>query len=616
MPNDALFDRLLPKLYRLRQEALAAEAAHADALALIEPCNRPSARNLIHYLSVRRHDIRSLQKDLMSIGLSSLGVIEPHTLASLDHVIYMLELLKGIPHTGHADEPADLQNGPLLLRDNATALLGPESDNRAVRIMVTMPTEAASDPRLIEDLLRAGMNIMRINCAHDSPEAWQAMVDNLRKAEGTTGLSCLIQADLAGPKVRTGPIRPVGRIRKYRPQRDAFGRLLRPARVLIQSSDMNNDPAVVPLGPGAVEMLDVGDQLVLRDARGRKRRIEVVGRTENGLVAEIEKTTYLTTGMSMRIRRGGDAIGEATVGELPEVSEPLLLDPGDALILKRAPEAGRPALRDGEHIEPARIHCTLSEAFDLVAEGEPVWFDDGRIGGIVSCNDGDEMLIDVTHTAPEGSRLKAGKGINFPETNLDIDALTRKDIRDLEAVVSWADMVALSFLRRPEDVLLLEEQLTRLDGQHIGVVLKIENRQALENLPSILLASLRSPPVGVMVARGDLAVEVGFERLSEVQEEILWVCEAAHVPVIWATQVLEGLAKTGAPSRAEVTDAAASQRAECVMLNKGPHIVETTRFLADVLSRMGAHNRKRRATLRKLSIAQSFKAPPEPSRDS
>jgi pyruvate kinase len=109
-----------------------------------------------------------------------------------------------------------------------------------------------------------------------------------------------------------------------------------------------------------------------------------------------------------------------------------------------------------------------------------------------------------------------------------------------------------------------------------------------------------------MVARGDLAVEVGFERLSEVQEEILWICEAAHVPVIWATQILEGLAKKGAPSRAEVTDAAMSQRAECAMLNKGPHIEETTRFLSGILSRMGAHSRKRRATLRRLSIADSI----------
>ena len=82
-----------------------------------------------------------------------------------------------------------------------------------------------------------------------------------------------------------------------------------------------------------------------------------------------------------------------------------------------------------------------------------------------------------------------------------------------------------------------------------------------------------------MIARGDLAVEVGFERLAEVQEEILWLCEAAHVPVIWATQVLESVAQTGQPSRAEVTDAAMAERAECVMLNKGPHIGEAVRAL-------------------------------------
>ena len=101
-------------------------------------------------------------------------------------------------------------------------------------------------------------------------------------------------------------------------------------------------------------------------------------------------------------------------------------------------------------------------------------------------------------------------------------------------------------------------------------MLKIETQAAFNRLPMLLLAAMRHPPVAVMVARGDLGVEVGFERLSEVQEEILWLCEAAHVPVIWATQVLESLAKGGMPSRAEVTDAAMGSRAECVMLNKGP----------------------------------------------
>jgi pyruvate kinase len=165
-------------------------------------------------------------------------------------------------------------------------------------------------------------------------------------------------------------------------------------------------------------------------------------------------------------------------------------------------------------------------------------------------------------------------------------------------------MVALSFVRGPEDVERLHDVLYRLGANHLGIVLKIENRQAFENLPRILLASLNSPPVGIMIARGDLAVEVGFERLSEVQQEILWLCEAAHVPVIWATQILEGMAKKGAPSRAEVSDAAMSIQAECAMLNKGPNIVETVRFLDGIIGRMDEHYVKRRATLRKLSVAQ------------
>jgi len=114
---------------------------------------------------------------------------------------------------------------------------------------------------------------------------------------------------------------------------------------------------------------------------------------------------------------------------------------------------------------------------------------------------------------------------------------------------------------------------------------------------------MRSPPVGVMVARGDLAVEVGYDRLAEVQEEILWLCEAAPMPVVWAIQVLESLAKRGQASRAEVTDAAMSGRAECVMLNKGPYVVEAVRFLDNVLHGMKLHQEKTRSLLRRLSVS-------------
>jgi pyruvate kinase len=117
-------------------------------------------------------------------------------------------------------------------------------------------------------------------------------------------------------------------------------------------------------------------------------------------------------------------------------------------------------------------------------------------------------------------------------------------------------------------------------------VLKIETRRGFEQLPQLLLAAMRYKQVGLMIARGNLAIECGYERLAEVQEEMLWLSEVAHLPVIWATQVLDQLTRTGQPSRAEITDAAISGPAESVMLNKGPHVVEVVRALGDILERM------------------------------
>ena len=197
--------------------------------------------------------------------------------------------------------------------------------------------------------------------------------------------------------------------------------------------------------------------------------------------------------------------------------------------------------------------------------------------------------------------------MNFPDTDFHLPALTDTDIKNLEFVAANADIVSYSFVRRPEDCRQLHEHLVRLGKPEMGVILKIENRQAFDNLPLLLLESMRlSPATGVMIARGDLAVECGWERLVEVQEEILWMAEAAHMPVIWATQVLEGLAKTGLPSRAEISDAGMGARAECVMLNKGPHIVETVHILNEILRLMQQHQIKKRATFRRLRMAEGI----------
>ena len=168
-----------------------------------------------------------------------------------------------------------------------------------------------------------------------------------------------------------------------------------------------------------------------------------------------------------------------------------------------------------------------------------------------------------------------------------------------------ADMVGFSFVKSLADMDCLIGELARRDAALMPIIAKIETRSAVQHLPEILLGCIDRHPIGVMIARGDLSVELGSVRLAEIQEELLWLCEAAHVPVIWATQVLETLVTKGLRSRPEFTDAAMSVRAECVMLNKGPYIVQALRALDNVLRRMQDHQYKKNPLLRALQLASA-----------
>jgi pyruvate kinase len=306
----------------------------------------------------------------------------------------------------------------------------------------------------------------------------------------------------------------------------------------------------------------------------------------------------------IRVDVGSDAKREAQVGDLPRRDQGILLRKGDFLLLTGEPIVGKSASidSDGRTLSPATISCTLPEVFPMVRAGEKVWFDDGKIGGIVSEVEPGALRIEITEAKAGGSRLGVDKGINLPDTSINLPALTPKDLEDLEFIVRHADLVGMSFVRHERDIVQLQSRLLELGGGHLGIILKIETRQAFERLPNLMLAAMRQQPVGIMIARGDLAVECGYERLAEVQEEILWICEAAHLPVVWATQVLESLAKKGQASRAEITDAAMGERAECVMLNKGPHIVAAVSALDDILRRMQDHQSKKSSRLRSLHL--------------
>jgi pyruvate kinase len=488
--------------------------------------------------------------------------------------------------------------------------------------MVTMPSEAAFDYTLVHDLLLAGMDCMRINCAHDDARTWERTITHLRRAEQAVGRRCKVMMDLAGPKLRTGTVTPGAGVVRYRPQRDPLGRAIAPARIWLTDRNAPVAPpteadAVVPLPSDFLERLEPGTKIAFRDARDSRRRMVVVDRAVEGAWAEAFETAYLFAGMVLKIEGRRRKRQRARLGELPPRDDGLLLEIGDALVVTRAPIPGRPATRDshGRLLSPAQIGCTLPEIFDDVQPGERIFFDDGRIGGVIRSVAADSMRVQIAQARHGGSRLRGDKGINLPDSTLRLSALTPKDLADLPFVAAHADLVGYSFVRRPEHVVELERRLAELDGSRagqadrdhrLGIVLKIETRQAFELLPSLLLATMSFPCDGVMIARGDLAVECGWERLAEVQEEILWMCEAAHLPVIWATQVLENLAKEGIPSRAEISDASTAGRAECVMLNKGPHVVKAVRVLDDILRRMQEHQSKKRSMLRPLRVATGF----------
>ncbi|MGA2664214.1 MAG: pyruvate kinase [Nitrososphaerales archaeon] len=617
-----LYRELLAQVSALRSSMLEVEAKTLPRVGAIRPENAESATNLAHYLALRRSDVRALQEKLASVGLSSLGRSEAHVLATVDGVMEILQDLTGEPGPPIAADraPLSFEAGRAILSRNADALLGPSPRQRTVRIMVTMPTEAARDYALVEDLLSAGMNLMRINCAHDDPETWALMVENLRRAEAKTGRRCRLLMDVPGPKVRTGPMEPGPRVLKVRPRRSQTGEVVAPAVVRLSVGGGVGGPtapsadATLPLERSApllaADPLRPGEELRFRDARGSKRSLVVVAAEGSQVVAELHKTAYFETGATI-VRKGTDGEGReplGTIGEIPSLPTSILLKKGDRLLLARDRSPGRAAVlgSGGEVVSPARVSCTAPEAVASVKPGESVWFDDGKIGGVVREVGQEGALVEITSSLPGGVALGPDKGINLPETELHLPTLSPEDLEALLFIAKNADLVGQSFVRSTQDVLALQSSLREMGADGVGIVLKIETKQAFDCLPSLLFAAMRTRSCGVMIARGDLAVECGWERLAEIQEEILWFCEAAHVPVVWATQVLETLTKTGTPSRAEITDAAFSEGAECVMLNKGPHVVEAVRALDDILGRMQSHMEKKSAMLRRLRVADDL----------
>ncbi|WCJ36816.1 pyruvate kinase family protein [Euphorbia peplus] len=610
----ALLDRqgsLFEKLQAIQLHVLASEQWNASKLELCHRNYLVSATNLIHYLAFRCLDYEQLKDDLSLISLLNLESINSHVLASLTACIQILKNLKSnslqpeehissrilsheiLPQQKHA--AFSLKEMKKKASSNRELLLGQPQDSRIPHIMVTVGEEAIEDEELINDLIKSGTSIFRINCAHGNPSIWSEIIRRVRGSSQMLEKPCRVLMDLAGPKLRTGKLKPGPAVVKISPKKNAAGIVICPAQVWLSHKEAGPPPPHLALdevlfidNQKFLTKLEEGDTLRFCDIRGRKRMLRISRKfhvfSGTGYVAECTSTAYIQSGTRLYVKGKKRKFPVGQVVDVPTTETSIRLRVGDLLTISQgsSPELDELSLsKSGAH----RVTCPSGYLFDSVKSGDPIAFDDGKIWGVTQGTSTSEIIVSITHASPKGTKLGSEKSINIPESNIRFEGLTSKDLIDLEFIAGNADMVGLSFVRDTHDIVVLRRELEKRKLRNLGVVLKIETKSGFEKLPLVLLEAMKcGNPLGVMIARGDLAVECGWERLADMQEEILSICDAAHLPVIWATQVLESLVKSGnMPTRAEITDAANARRASCVMLNKGNYIVQGVLGLEKIL---------------------------------
>lgn len=588
------------------------EDNYTEEIENVHPVYRKSALNLVHYLGFRSFDIDDLQDRLRDLDLPSLSNIEAHVMRSLFSISSILNHLLGHPVPEKRKGIISVKKSKKILNRNTKLLFGYKSKKRRTRIMVTLPGSAADDPLFINRLMNLGMNSARINCAHDDPETWKKITENIRSSSDKLLKSCKVMMDLGGPKLRTGSIEPGPKIIHIKPEKDVAGKVVNPAKIWIAPPEYpppdDTTNIHIPVSEEWFRKIKRGDTIHLTDTRDKKVKFIAEGRKGDGRWGYCFSSAYVSTGSELKLFNPDNTEKLADkVGELMPVEQYINLKADDYLVLNKDPKQGEPAGYDenGKLLRHAHVSCTLPEIFDDIEVGEPIFFDDGKIEGIIEDVNEEELKIKITYAKDIGSKLKADKGINLPESNLKVSGLTEKDKKDLEFVATNADTVNFSFVNTEEDVQQLLDELEKYETT-IGIILKIETQKGFKNLPRILLKAMQTYPIGVMIARGDLAIETGWKNFASIQEEILRICEAAHIPDVWATQVLENLAKKGVPSRAEITDAALAQRAECVMLNKGVYIEKAVKMLDKILRRMQRFQKKKETLLPKLDEAEKL----------
>ncbi|MBF6299920.1 pyruvate kinase [Nocardia amamiensis] len=281
-----------------------------------------------------------------------------------------------------------------------------------------------------------------------------------------------------------------------------------------------------------------------------------------------------------KVRQAADHLGRA-VGILADLQ-------GPKIRLGRFLE-GRTVWATGEEVRITvddidgthdRVSTTYKELAKDAKPGDRLLVDDGKVGVVVTRVDGNDVVCRVT----EGGPVSNNKGVSLPGMDVSVPALSEKDIEDLEfALKLGVDFIALSFVRSPSDVELVHDVMDRI-GRRVPVIGKLEKPEAIDNLEAVVLAF-----DAVMVARGDLGVELPLEQVPIVQKRAIQMARENAKPVIVATQMLESMIDNSRPTRAEASDVANAvlDGADAVMLSGetsvGKYPIETVRTMARIV---------------------------------
>ncbi|SFB92555.1 pyruvate kinase [Bacillus sp. OV322] len=543
--------------------------------------SQKSKINVCAFRSFQKKMDAELENKMIEEGLSTTHNLIPHVLYSLNKMIVNLSGEAYGVETNPAPyvHPADANRSKAQRR---LGLFGGTESENSPSIMVTLDRSMLAKPDIFSKLLTGGMNIARINCAHDDVHVWTALIEQLKMAEENIGCkdTCKIYMDLAGPKIRIGELAKektdltitVDRAN----ENSQYGYLVCKSHTL-----SHNDLSFLLTAANCEDFtyIDENTSIRFKDTRGKNRILTVVHIVNSScLMVKLNKTASFNEHTKLICNKE-----QWTLTNFEEVPAAIVLKRDDVLrIYKSDRYLGMPARGN----LPASIGISLPKALYNVRLGDNIYMDDGKISGKVIRIEKDFIETKILTPLSEGAKVKAGKGMNLPDSfvYLNVPALTESDITTLAFIHEKADIIGLSFVHRPQDLKKLADYLESLTGRSIGIVAKIETKESIRHLTNIIFEGLDFKHFGIMIARGDLAVELGYSKLARAQQDILDLCRAAHLPVIWATGVLEKMTKKGIPARTELTDVFAGAKADCIMLNKGQYIADSVIFIKKIMA--------------------------------